>query len=596
MDPRAERREHAHPPVADLIAEALHDDRPVVGDRAGRLHLLLEIGDEVPRCQLVEADVATQPLERGVATRATERPRERAHRAAELDGATRLVAVPERHPSLFARRGSHDHPVPGDVLDPPGRGAEDDHVASPALVDHLLVELADTNPVGEEDREQAAIRDGPAGRDRDPARAIAGPDGAGGSVPDEPRTKLRETVARVAPGQHVEDREEDVLRELREGGRAPDRVVELVHAALLDRAHRHQLLSEHVERVPWIPRVLDLAREHPLRHDRRLQQVTAELREDPATRGLADLVSGSTDPLQAACDRAGGLDLDHEVHGAHVDAEFERRGGDDRPEASLLQGVFDLEPLLAGQRPVVRTHEVLAGELVQAGGQTLGQPPRVREHDRGTVLADQFEEPRVDRRPDRVPRLLAVRGVVSIANRCACVQRDPPAHVLDGDDDLKLHGLAMPGVHDRDRPFDAVDRAAQEPGDLLERPLRGGQADPLGRLFAELLQPLEREREVSPALGRRHRVDLVDDDGADASERLSRGGRQHQIEGLGRRDQDVRRAPDHPLAVARRGVAGADRDRRRVRQRRAEPIRRMLDPRERRAEVLLDVHGEGAER
>ena len=158
----------------------------------------------------------------------------------------------------------------------------------------------------------------------------------------------------------------------------------------------------------------------------------------------------------------------------------------------------------------------------------------------------------MDRRPDRVPRLLAARGVVSVANRCACVQRDASAHVLDGDDHLQLHRLAMPGVHDRDRTFDAVDRAAQEPGDLLERPLRGGQPDPLRRLFAELLQPLEREREVSPALGRRHRVDLVHDDGPDASERLPRGGRQHQIEGLGRRDQDVGRAPDHALAIARR--------------------------------------------
>ena len=68
VDARAERRQHAHPPVADLVAEAFDHDGPVVGDGAGGLHLLLEVGDEVARGPLVEADVATQALQRRVAT------------------------------------------------------------------------------------------------------------------------------------------------------------------------------------------------------------------------------------------------------------------------------------------------------------------------------------------------------------------------------------------------------------------------------------------------------------------------------------------------------------------------------------------------
>jgi hypothetical protein len=271
MDPRAERREHAHPPVADLVTEALDDNGPVVGDRSGRLHLLLEVGHEVPRCQLVQPHVATQSLERRVAPRAGQRPCERPDGAAEFDRAARLVAVPERHPPLLARGGADDHLVTGDVFDAPGRCAEHDHVAAPALVHHLLVELPDANAVGEEDGVQAAIRDRPAGGDRDPAGAVSRPDRARGSIPDQTRPKLREAVARVAPGQHVEHRDEDVLGELRERGRAPDRVVELVHAALLDRAHRDQLLGQHVERVPRIARVLDLPREHPLRDHGSLQ-------------------------------------------------------------------------------------------------------------------------------------------------------------------------------------------------------------------------------------------------------------------------------------------------------------------------------------
>jgi len=52
-------------------------------------------------------------------------------------------------------------------------------------------------------------------------------------------------------------------------------------------------------------------------------------------------------------------------------------------------------------------------------------------------------------------------------------------HVFDRHDHLDLHGLSMAGVHDRHRPGAIVGPTSQEPGDLLQRPLRGRQADPL---------------------------------------------------------------------------------------------------------------------
>ena len=60
----AERREHADPPVADLVAEPLDHDRAVVGHHAGGLGLLVEVGDEVGGGPLVEAAVA-EPLRSG---------------------------------------------------------------------------------------------------------------------------------------------------------------------------------------------------------------------------------------------------------------------------------------------------------------------------------------------------------------------------------------------------------------------------------------------------------------------------------------------------------------------------------------------------
>ena len=89
--------------------------------------------------------------------------------------------------------------------------------------------------------------------------------------------------------------------------------------------------------------------------------------------------------------------------------------------------------------------------------------------------------------------------------------------------------------------------AAEEARDLLERPLRRGEPDPLEAavLGTERLEPLEREEEVRAALGRGDRVDLVDDDGLDRREHLARLRGQQEVERLRRRDQDVgRRARD----------------------------------------------------
>ena len=127
------------------------------------------------------------------------------------------------------------------------------------------------------------------------------------------------------------------------------------------------LLGEHVERVAQVAGRLDLAVDHPPGDDGRFEQVAAVLREDRPTRRLADLVAGAADALQAAADRAGRLDLDDEVDRAHVDAELERRRGDDRAQLAALQPVLDHDALLAGERAVVRADELvedLAGHRV----------------------------------------------------------------------------------------------------------------------------------------------------------------------------------------------------------------------------------------
>ncbi len=101
----------------------------------------------------------------------------------------------------------------------------------------------------------------------------------------------------------------------------------------------------------------------------------------------------------------------------------------------------------------------------------------------------------------------------------------------------------------------------------------------------QMVQPLQRQSEVRPALGLGDRVDLVDDHRFDAGEDLADGRGHHQVEGLRRGDQDVGRRLRHRPTVFLRRVAGpqADRD-------------VGADAAQRGAQVALDVVGERFQR
>ena len=77
--------------------------------------------------------------------------------------------------------------------------------------------------------------------------------------------------------------------------------------------------------------------------------------------------------------------------------------------AMTVMDRWSVDALLASDRSVVGADQLLAGQLVEALGEALREPPRVGEHDRGPVGLDQVEHPLLDVRPDRPPghRILA---------------------------------------------------------------------------------------------------------------------------------------------------------------------------------------------
>ena len=229
------------------------------------------------------------------------------------------------------------------------------------------------------------------------------------------------------------------------------------------------------------------------------------------------------------------------------------------------------EPLLAGDAAVVGADELLAGQLVEPLGEALGEPAAVGEDDRAAVAADELEDPRVDRRPDARPQ---VAGCVAGPPGCSSSGRTSPmrGHVVDRDDDLELERLARAGVDDR-RPRGRARRrrgtGRSSRAAVAWRTARSaGSAGAVGRprrRRARRLEPLEAQREVRAALRAGDRVDLVDDDVLDAAEDLAGRAREHQVERLGRRDQDVRRVAGDlaPVLGGRVARPAGDRDVRR---------------------------------
>ena len=72
----------------------------------------------------------------------------------------------------------------------------------------------------------------------------------------------------------------------------------------------------------------------------------------------------------------------------------------------------------------------------------------------------------------------------------------------------------------RGKSFDSGEEARY----FLQGALRGGEADALQAASAEVLQALQRERQMRAALGGDEGVDLIDDDGLHRAQGLARVG------------------------------------------------------------------------
>ena len=96
----------------------------------------------------------------------------------------------------------------------------------------------------------------------------------------------------------------------------------------------------------------------------------------------------SANPLEKRGDRPRGAELQHEVDRPDVDAQLERRSGDDRFQFTGPQSGLDAQPPIHREAAVMGRHLVLTDKLPEQMADPLGHTPSVDEDQRGSVCDD----------------------------------------------------------------------------------------------------------------------------------------------------------------------------------------------------------------
>ena len=165
----------------------------------------------------------------------------------------------------------------------------------------------------------------------------------------------------------------------REGGHAGEPVEPAAPAdpALLER-EGHQLLGQDVVGLRGRHDRFDVASRPEIDQAGGLDERVVAGGQKQAVARRARPPPRAAHPLQEARDRRRRVDLDHSIQIAHVNAQFQRAGGDDHAVLARGERLFRLPALLLAERAVRDQRRGL--ELPQLGAQLLGARPAVDEH------------------------------------------------------------------------------------------------------------------------------------------------------------------------------------------------------------------------
>ena len=366
-------------------AEHRPPDREVVDDHRGR---------DLARCPVVSISHAPGAVGIAGGEELVDVAAQLGHLGRQLGGARRRLAHPERHGRVASPASRHPHHPGLDPADLPRVRAEQEDVAGHRLDGPVLVDRADERVVRlGDDPVVAGLGDRAARGERGEAAALA----AAQLAVDRVVVHVRAARARGRSRRRRRPSVDDLV-ELRPGqvvvrrGLAHE-LVQVVGPPLPRRGLGDHVLRRDVERQPGRHDRVEPAGAHRGEQRRALDQLVAGQRVEAALRRADAGVVRAADPLQEGGDAAGRADLAHELDRPDVDAELERRGGDERLQLAGPQPALDPVPAVLRQAAVVRGDHVVAEPLAELVREPLGEPAGVDEHERGAVLAHELGDP-----------------------------------------------------------------------------------------------------------------------------------------------------------------------------------------------------------
>ena len=370
-------------------------------------------------------------------------------------------------------------------------------------------------------------------------------DRAAGAVPDDPRPQLGELVGRVAAGEHVEHVLELRAREVGERVGAARRA----RAARRRRSPRRRRSRRSAARARRAGCAGSASPRSRPRASRARRPRTRAGRRGTSGRCGPSRRRRSSWPARPIRCRPRATDFGDSTWITRSTAPMSMPSSSD--EVATRHGIrpafrssSTITPLLARERAVVGARDL--ARSASSFSRSASRSARRRLLTKTIVercASTSAQELGVDRRPDRLrAELRAGVHLLSVGRDRIRERRGRAelAHVLDRDDDLEVELLARAGVDELGSARPPRDEAA----DLLERPLRRREPDALQRLLARAARAARpRARGARRASCRRPRAPRRGS-ASRPPRSISRACRgQQQVERLGRRDQDVRRAP-----------------------------------------------------
>ena len=151
--------------------------------------------------------------------------------------------------------------------------------------------------------------------------------GAGGELttlplPDNPWPESREITGRIASRQHIKRGVKDIPWQRFPRRCATNGGIPVIHVQRIHGNGGDSLLGQHIKGISRRGQGLKFTRQHTVDHDRGINQLTPGARIEKGFRCTAHLMSGAADTLQAAGNRKGGGNLNHQIHCPHINPQF----------------------------------------------------------------------------------------------------------------------------------------------------------------------------------------------------------------------------------------------------------------------------------